>query len=78
MAISISICHGVWRNCEALQNVRRNWGSVAGTFCNHVSGLDRRYILSPMSPGRTDYDLRYIDLEEKTLQPLQNPFGPKV
>ena len=25
-----------------------------------------------------DYDLGYIDLEEKTLQPLQSPFGPKV
>jgi hypothetical protein len=25
-----------------------------------------------------DYDLSYIDLEEKTLQALQNPFGPKV
>ena len=25
-----------------------------------------------------NYDLGYIDLEEKTLQPLQNPFGPKV
>jgi len=25
-----------------------------------------------------DYDLGYIDLEEKSLQPLQNPFGPKV
>jgi transposase InsO family protein len=24
------------------------------------------------------YDLGYIDLEEKTLQPLPNPFGPKV
>ena len=24
-----------------------------------------------------DYDLGYIDLEEKTLQPLDNPFGPK-
>jgi hypothetical protein len=22
------------------------------------------------------YDLRYIDLEQKTLQPLDNPFGP--
>jgi hypothetical protein len=31
-----------------------------------------------MSPGWTDYDLGYIDLEEKTLQPLNNPFGPKV
>jgi transposase InsO family protein len=25
-----------------------------------------------------DYDLGYIDLEEKTLQPLDNPFGPRV
>jgi len=25
-----------------------------------------------------DYDLGYIDLEESTLQPLDNPFGPKV
>jgi len=25
-----------------------------------------------------EYDLGYIDLEEKTLQPLENPFGPKV
>ena len=25
-----------------------------------------------------DYDLGYIDLEEKTLQLLNNPFGPKV
>jgi hypothetical protein len=24
------------------------------------------------------YDLGYIGLEEKTLQPLNNPFGPKV
>ncbi len=24
------------------------------------------------------YDLGYIDLEEKSLQPLENPFGPKV
>jgi hypothetical protein len=27
------------------------------------------------SLGTTD---RYFDLEEKTLQPLDNPFGPKV
>jgi hypothetical protein len=25
-----------------------------------------------------NYDLGYIDLEEKTLQPLDNPFGPRV
>jgi len=28
--------------------------------------------------GFMDYDLGYFDLEEKTLQPLANPFGPKV
>jgi hypothetical protein len=25
-----------------------------------------------------DHSLGYIDLAEKTLQPLENPFGPKV
>jgi len=25
-----------------------------------------------------DYDLGFVDLKEKTLQPLPNPFGPKV
>ncbi len=25
-----------------------------------------------------DYDLGYIDLEEKTLQPLNNPVGPRL
>jgi hypothetical protein len=25
-----------------------------------------------------DYDLGYIDLDERTLQPLENPFGPNV
>jgi hypothetical protein len=25
-----------------------------------------------------DYDLGYIELKERTLQPLKNPFGPKV
>ena len=34
---------------------------------------DRIWLVSFM-----DYDPGYIDLEEKTLQPLSNPFGPKV
>jgi len=25
-----------------------------------------------------DYDLGYIDLEQKTLQPIDNPFGARV
>jgi hypothetical protein len=24
------------------------------------------------------YDLGYIDLEQKTLQPIDNPFGPRL
>ena len=24
------------------------------------------------------YDLGYVDLEQKTLQPLDNPFGPRL
>jgi hypothetical protein len=26
----------------------------------------------------SNYDLRYFDLEQKTLQPLDNPFGPRL
>jgi hypothetical protein len=52
-----------------------------------ASGLQDRVILvtrlRPYLSGQgkisfTDYDLGYIDLEEKTLQPLNNPFGAKV
>jgi len=25
-----------------------------------------------------DYDLRYFDMEMRVLEPLENPFGPKV
>jgi putative transposase len=25
-----------------------------------------------------DYDLRYFDLETRVLEPLENPFGPKL
>ena len=28
--------------------------------------------------GFMQYDLGYIDLEQKTLQPLDNPFGPRL
>jgi hypothetical protein len=33
---------------------------------------------SQVENGFMEYDLGYTDLEEKTLQPLDNPFGPKV
>jgi hypothetical protein len=38
--------------------------------CQQVDGI---WLVSFMN-----YDLGYIDLEEKTLQPLENPFGAKV
>jgi len=44
---------------------------VAGAPCNVFD--DGIWLVSFM-----EYDLGYIDLEEKTLQPLENPFGPKV
>ena len=28
--------------------------------------------------GFMTYDLGYIDLEQKTLQPIDNPFGPRL
>ena len=34
---------------------------------------DGIWIVSFMS-----YDLGYIDMEQKTLQPLDNPFGPRL
>jgi len=42
-------------------------------YSNRKTTYDTELLVSFM-----DYDLGYIDLEEKTLQPLENPFGPKV
>jgi len=42
-------------------------------YSNRKTRYDTELLVSFM-----DYDLGYIDLEEKTLQPLENPFGPKV
>src|SRR5947207_6542862 len=47
--------------------------SLAGQAVGVKEVDDGIWLVSFMS-----YDLGYIDLEEKTLQPLQNPFGPKV
>jgi len=55
------------------------WTASIGTFlaAGQAVGIKEIYddiwLVSFM-----DYDLGYIDLEEKTLQPLNNPFGPKV
>ena len=64
------------------------------THCGRICLLRKKINLSTVFAGQPvglreveegtwlvsfmDYDLGYIDLEEKTLQPLDNPFGPRV
>jgi hypothetical protein len=51
--------------------------TVPGAFVRGSGGRNRRrYLIWLVS--FMDYDLGYIDLEGKTLQPLDNPFGPKL
>jgi hypothetical protein len=54
-------------------NGRLRCPSVAGQAVGIKEVDDGIWLVSFM-----DYDLGYIDLEEKTLQPLNNPFGPKL
>jgi hypothetical protein len=67
---------------------------VLVTYCGRICMFKKKINLSTSLAGQAvgikevddgirlvtfmDYDLGYIDLEEKTLQPLNNPFGPKV
>jgi len=64
------------------------------TYCGRICIFKKKINLSTSLAGQAvgikevddgiwlvtfmDYDLGYTDLEEKTLQPLNNPFGPKV
>ena len=68
--------------------------TVLVTYCGRICIFRKKINLSTSLAGQAvgikevddgiwlvsfmDYDLGYIDLEEKTLQPLENPFGPKV
>jgi len=68
--------------------------TVLVTYCGRICIFKKKINLSTSLAGQavgikevddgiwlvsfTDYDLGYIDLEEKTLQPLDNPFGPRV
>jgi hypothetical protein len=68
--------------------------TALGTYCGGVCIFKKKINLSTSQAGLAvgikevddgiwlvtfmDYDLGYIDLEEKTLQPLNNPFGPRV
>jgi hypothetical protein len=55
--------------------------TVNVTSCGRLCLYRKKINLSTSLAGLVsfmDYDLGYIDLDEKTLQPLENPFGPKV
>jgi hypothetical protein len=68
--------------------------TVLVTYCGRICIFKKKINLSTSLAGQAvrikevddgiwlvsfmDYDLGYIDLEEKTLQPLNNPFGPRV
>jgi hypothetical protein len=51
------------------------WGfyGPVGAFVSLCGGHDDIWLVSFM-----DYDLGYFDLETRVLEPLENPFGPKV
>lgn len=61
-----------------------------GRICMHRKGVNISHVLAGQRLGikKVDdgiwlvifmsYDLGYIDLEQRTLQPLDNPFGPRL
>jgi hypothetical protein len=63
-------------------------GDTCGRICLHNKKINVSHVLSGQTLGIKeveentwlvsfmDYDLGYIDLEEKGIQPLDNPFGP--
>jgi len=64
--------------------------TVCGRICMHHKKINVSHSLSGQKLGIKEvddgiwlvsfmhYDLGYIDLEQKTLQPLDNPFGPRL
>lgn len=68
--------------------------TVLVTYCGRICIFKKKINLSTSLAGQAvgikevddgiwlgsflNYDLGYTDLEEKTLQPLDNPFGPRV
>lgn len=65
-----------WRAAgnDAMGNKKFNFRQV---FAGQVVGIkevqDHIWLVSSM-----DYDLGYVDLETRVLEPLENPFGPKL
>ena len=68
--------------------------SITVTTCGRICMLRKKINISTVLAGQTlgitevdegiwlvsfmHYDLGYIDLEQKTLQPIDNPFGPRL
>jgi transposase InsO family protein len=64
--------------------------TACGRICMHRKRINVSYVLAGQRVGIKEvdegiwivsfmhYDLGYIDLEQKTLQPLDNPFGPRL
>ena len=64
--------------------------TACGRICLHRKKINVSVVLAGQTLGLKevdegiwlvsfmDYDLGYVDLEQKTLQPLDNPFGPRV
>ena len=64
--------------------------TACGRICMHRKKIRVSYVLAGQRVGIKEvddgiwivsfmqYDLGYIDLEQKTLQPLDNPFGPRL
>jgi len=79
---------------EVYKASTRQYRTVLVTYCGRICIFKKKINLSTSLAGQAvgikeidegiwlvsfmDYDLGYIDLEEKTLQPLDNPFGPRV
>jgi hypothetical protein len=64
--------------------------TACGRICMHRKRVNLSHVLAGQRVGIKEvdegiwlvsfmhYDLGYIDLEQKTLQPLDNPFGPRL
>ena len=64
--------------------------TACGRICMHRKKINISTVLAGQTVGIKEvddgiwlvsfmrYDLGYIDLEQKTLQPLDNPFGPRL
>ena len=66
------------------------WSTNCGRICLHRKKINISTVLAGQKLGIKEvdegiwlvsfmsYDLGFIDLEQRTLQPLDNPFGPRL